>query len=252
MRKEEIMKKHLIWLLALALTSGVALAQVGFPSEGDLDSNVEELWDDNHVQAAVKEKVRVIIPPRYALHLTEDEWNLDLNNPPEAPGPYTYDPDNPAPPEGCYLVPKAVKTLMDLQNYLISGGVFRPIGTYPAAKDYNGNGKLEDDEKGTLICVNIKILQKFSNDPDGWQLSVSVTGAPSSGFGYFGLADFLSGMPMGGFVTNSLPHGPVVVASGMGTTGGWLDDTVVEAFWFDGSELDGTYTISVTFTLAGL
>jgi hypothetical protein len=252
MRKEEIMKKHLIWLLALALASGVALAQVGFPSNGDLDGNVEELWDDNHDQAAVKEKVRVIIPPRYALHLTEDEWNLDLNTPPEAPGPYTYDPDNPVPPEGCYLVPKAVKTLADLLNYLITGGVFRPIGTYPAAKDYNGNGKLEDDEKGTLICVNTKILQKFSNDPDGWQLSVSVTGAPSSGFGYFGLADFISGMPMGGFATNALPFGPVVVASGSGTTGGWLDDTVVEAFWFDGSELDGTYTIDVTFTLAGM
>jgi hypothetical protein len=252
MRKEEIMKKHLIWLLALALASGVALAQVGFPSEGDLDGNVEELWDDNHDQAAVKEKVRVIIPPRYALHLTEDEWNLNLNNPPQAPGPYTYDPDNPTPPEGCYLVPKAVKTLADLQTYLQNGGFLRPIDTYPAAKDYNGNGKLEDDEKGTLICINTKILQKFSNDPDGWKLSVSVTGAPSSGFGYFGLADFLSGMPMGGFVTNSLPHGPAVVAYGMGTTGGWLDDTVVEAFWFDGSELDGTYTIDVTFTLAGL
>jgi hypothetical protein len=79
-----------------------------------------------------------------------------------------------------------------------------------------------------------------------------VTGSPGSGFGYFVLADFLSGMPMGSFATNSLPFGPVVVASGSGTTGGWLDDTVVEAFWFDGSELDGTYTIDVTFTLAGL
>ncbi|WP_448569207.1 hypothetical protein [Thermus sp.] len=246
------MKKHLIWLLALALATGVALAQVGFPSEGDLDGNVEELWDDNHDQAAVKEKVKVIIPPRYALHLTEDEWNLDLNNPPEAPGNYVYDPDDPAPPEGCYLVPKAVKTLADLQSYLLSGGVFRPIGTYPAAKDYDGDGKLSDNEKGTLICVNTKILQKFSNDPDGWQLSVSVTGTPASGFGYFGLADFISGTLMGGLVTNSLPFGPQVVASDTGTTGGWLDDTVVEAFWFDGSELDGTYTIDVTFTLAGL
>jgi len=239
--------------LALLLAGGSALAQVGFPSEGDLDGNVEELWDDNHDQAAVKEKVKVIIPPRYALHLTEDEWNLDLNDPPEAPGDYVYDPDDPAlPGEGCYLVPKAVKTLTDLQNYLLAGGVFRPIGAYPAAKDYDGDGKLSDDEKGTLICLNTKILQKFSNDPDGWQLSVSVTGTPSSGFGYFGLADLISMMPMGGFVTNTLPYGPVVVASDAGTTGGWLDDTIIEGFWFDGSELDGTYTIDVTFTLAGL
>ena len=120
------------------------------------------------------------------------------------------------------------------------------------AGDYDGDGKLEDDEKGTLICVNHKTLQKFSNDPEGWQLSVSVTGTPASGFGYFGLADFISMMPMGGFVTNSLPSGPHVVASGDGPTGGWLDDLIVEGFWFDGSELDGTYTIDVTFTLAGL
>ncbi len=247
------MRNKVLWLLALAFLGGMALAQVGFPSQGDLDGNVEELWDENHDQAAVREKVRVIIPPRYALHLTEDEWNLNLNNPPEAPFPYTYDPANPRPPaEGCYLVPKAVKTFSDLQNYLVSGGVFRPIGAYPAAKDFNGNGRLEDDEKGTLICINTKILQKFSNDPEGWRLSVTVTGTPASGFGYFGLADFINMVPMDSFVTNSLPSGPHVVASGTGPTGGWLDDTIVEGFWFDGSELDGTYTLDVTFTLAGL
>lgn len=242
------------WLLAvLALALAVGYAQVNFPSEGNLNGKVEELWDDNHDQAAVKEKVKVIIPPRYALHLTEDEWNLNLNNPPEAPGNWSYDPNNPAPPpEGCYLVPKTVKTLQDLVNYTESGGVFRPIGTYPAAKDYNGDGKLSNDEKGTLICVNHKVLQKFSNDPDGWQLTVSLTGTPASGFGWFGLADIINHMPMGGLATNSLPYGPVVVAHGSGPTGGWLDDLIVEGFWFDGSELDGSYTLDVTFTLAGL
>ncbi|GLV46970.1 hypothetical protein TJA_01460 [Thermus sp. LT1-2-5] len=245
------MRKWLVGLLALALAVGYA--QVNFPSEGDLDSDVEELYDDNHDQAAVKEKVRVIIPPRYALHLTEDEWNLDLNNPPEAPGNYAYDPNNPQPPaEGCYLVPKTVKTIQGLIQYFNSGGVFRPIGTYPAAKDYDNDGMLENDEKGTLICVNHKVLQKFSNDPDGWQLSVSVTGQPASGFGYFGLADYTNTTPMGGFYTNQLPVGPVAVAQGPGTTNGWLDDLIVEAFWFDGTELDGTYTLDVTFTLAGL
>ena len=53
------MKKHILWLLALAFAAGVAMAQVGFPSEGDLDGDVEELYDENHDQAAVKEKVKV-------------------------------------------------------------------------------------------------------------------------------------------------------------------------------------------------
>lgn len=244
------MKKWLVTALALALAVGYA--QVNFPSEGDLDGNVEELWDDNHDQAAVKEKVRVIIPPRYALHLTEDEWDLNLNTPPEAPGDWSYSPANPVPPEGCYLVPKKVKTWEQLQTYIQNGGVLRPIGAYPAAKDYNGDGKLSNDEKGTLLCVNHKILQKFSNDPDGWQLSVSLTGVPASGFGWFSLADFINNRRQGGFATNSLPSGPHGVAEDTHPTGGWLDDLIVEGFWFDGSELDGTYTIDVTFTLAGL
>lgn len=245
------MKKWLIAVLALALAVGYA--QVNFPDEGDLDGNVEELYDDNHTQASVKEKVRVIIPPRYALHLTEDEWNLNLNNPTAAPGNYVFNPQNPQPPaEGCYLVPKTVKTLQGLIQYALGGGVFRPIGAYPAAKDYDGDGKLSDDEKGTLICINHKVLQKFSNDPDGWQLTVNVAGSPASGFGYFGLADFINQVPLGGFATNSLPYGPVPVAQGAGPTGGWLDDLIVEGFWFDGTELDGTYTLTVTFTLVGL
>lgn len=242
-----------IWIGLLALALAVGYAQVGFPTEGDLDGNPEELYDDNHDQAAVKEKVKVIIPPRYALHLTEDEWNLNLNSPLAAPGDYTYNPADPQPPaEGCYLVPKSVKTIDQLVSYVLGGGVLRPIDAYPAAKDYDGDGKLADNEKGTLICVNHKTLQKFSNDPDGWKLSVQVTGSPASGFGYFALGDFLGGSLVGGFYTNSLPYGPVVVASGPGPTGGWLDDLIVEGFWFDGTELDGTYTMTVTFTLAGL
>lgn len=247
------MKKHLIWLLGLALAAGTALAQVDFPSEGDLDGDVEELYDENHDQAAVKEKVRVIIPLRYALHLTEDEWNLDLNSPSPAPGDYVYNPADPKiPGEGCYLVPKFVRNLNDLNDYLSNGEPLRPVDTYSAVKDLDGDGQLSDKEKGTLLCVNTKILQKFSNDPEGWQPSVQVTGSPNSGFGYFFLSDFLDGDLTGALVTDSLPYGPQVVASGTGPTGGWLDDLIVEGFWFDGSELDGTYTLDVTFTLAGL
>ena len=150
------------------------------------------------------------------------------------------------------MVPKAVKTTGDLVSYIGGGGVLRPINTYPAAKDYDGDGKLEDNEKGTLLCVNHKVLQKFSNDPDGWKLSVSVTGQPTSGFGYFAITDVVGNQIGQPYFANSLPFGPVVLAQSSGTTGGWLDDLIVEGFWFDGTELDGTYTLTVTFTLVGL
>ena len=223
------MKRMFLILSALLALLGLALAG--------------EAYDVGEVEATVTERINLTIPQRVALHLTEDEWVLDLNNPPLG---------NLETGEGCFLVPKGFQgTPQDALNAALNG-TLRPIAAYPAAQDFNGNGKLEDDEKGTLICINKKILQKFSNDEDGWELSVSVTGTPGSGFGYFVLADFISSTLAGSFATNRLPFGPVPVASESGTTGGWLDDTVVEAFWFDGSELDGTYTIDVTFTLAGL
>lgn len=33
---------------------------------------------------------------------------------------------------------------------------------------------------------------------------------------------------------------------------GWLDDTIIEAFWFDGSEVAGTYEFNFLFQLAAL
>lgn len=46
-------------------------------------------------------------------------------------------------------------------------GTFRPVNTYPAYNDFNNDGKLEDNEKGTLICLNRKVLQKFCNNREG-------------------------------------------------------------------------------------
>lgn len=242
------MKKHL-WILALAFVAGMALAQVGFPSEGDLDGKVEELYDDNHDQAAVKEKVRVVIPPRYALHLTEDEWNLDLNSPPL--GDLNTK-------EGCFLVPKGFQgRLEDALNAALSGKL-KPIGAYPAAKDFNGNGKLEDDEKGTLICINTKILQKFCNNREGCELDLKVTrtlGGPT--YGKLGVREeapdinhtkFVSITP--GVNDNGTPLELLKVLNNR--LPGWLDDTITEAFWFDGSEVAGTYEFNFLFQLAAL
>ncbi|WP_293174287.1 hypothetical protein [Oceanithermus sp.] len=237
--------------LAIFLAFGLA-----FAAESVSSGETWEISGDGDSSVAVTETIVVKIPVRYALHLTQTKWVLDLSDPPEAPSDYTFNGDvqNPnAPASGCYLVPKSVTSGQELASYLQDGGMLKPIGTYPAIADFDEDGKISDNEKGTLICVNHKTLQKFSNDPDGWQLKVSVSGNKDSGFGYFGMADHI--LPAGGwgfFYTNALPVSDQVVASGSGTTGGWLDDDIVEAFWFDGTEAAGDYTLTVTFTLAGL
>jgi hypothetical protein len=239
------MRKWIGWLAALALF-GVAWAT------GNGNQHVWVVSGDGDDSVAVNETITVKIPVRYALHLTESSWELDLANPPEAAADYVFNPNDPVPPgEGCYLVPKKVKNIDDLVDYAQAGGVFKPIGTYPAIKDFNDDGAIDENEKGTLICVNHKLLQKFSKDPDGWELLVAVTG-PSDGFGYFGMADILPFGPGGYFYTDSLPVSDQQIASGSGPTGGWLDDRIIEAFWFDGSEAAGTHQFTVTFTLAGL
>lgn len=234
------------WLVAMALLLGLAMATGG---------NGDDAWavsGGDDLSVAVDEVIKLKIPVRYALHLDESLWELDLSEPP-AGVDYVFNPNDPQPPEeGCYLVPKFVTTIEDLGKYAAKGELFRGIDTYPAIRDFNGDGEITGDEKGTLICVNHKLIQKFSNDPDGWKLTVDVTGNPTTGFGYFGMADILPFGLGGYFYTDTLPVSDQEIASGSGPTGGWLDDLIVEGFWFDGSEAAGDYELTVTFTLAGL
>ncbi len=239
------MKKVLF--LAMFVLVGAALA-----TQPETSGQAWAISGDGDTSVSLSETIKVTIPVRYALHLTDTLWELDLNDP-TAGEDYTFNPNEwMAPEDGCYLVPKFITNGDDLKTYLLKGGVLRGIDSYPAIKDFNDDGEISKFEKGTLICVHHKILQKFSNDPEGWQLMVSVTGEPT-GFGYFGMADhILPAGDWGFFYTNYLPVESQVVASGSGTTGGWLDDDIVEAFWFDGTEAAGDYELTVTFTLAGL
>jgi len=243
--------KKLALLITFALM-GVVMA--GGPST---DSQTWAVNSEASSSVSLSETITVTIPIRYALHLTDTLWALDLNSPP-AGNDFTFDINEwAAPDDGCYLVPKTVTNGSELKAYLSEGKTLKGINNYPAIKDFDGDGVITDSEKGTLICVHHKTLQKFSNDPDGWQLLITVTGSPSSGFGYFGMADHvLPADSWGYFYTNNLDSNPitdVVVASAAGaTTGGWLDDDIVEAFWFDGTEAAGDYELTVTFTLAGL
>ena len=206
-----------------------------------------EVVDVDESEATVTQRINLTIPQKVALHLTEDEWIVDLTNPTPGDGG-----------EGCFLVPKGYGgNLEDAINNAL-GGNFRPIDTYPAAKDYDGDGKLSDEEKGTLICINQKVLQKFCNNGDGCELDLKVTrtlGGPT--YGQLGVVDEAPDIGHSRFV-QIVPGvnddgDPLELLKKVGERlPGWLDDTIIEAFWFDGTEVAGTYEFSFLFQLAAL
>lgn len=221
-------------ILWLTLAAGLALASSPVTSDDidDIDVEVDK--------AEVKQTITVEIPPRYALHLVTTDWVLDL-------GALTED-------DECYLVPKGVRfgpTLFKAYQraWFLGTLTLSPAAHYPAViLDESGNVAVDAQgryRKGSLICFFSKVLQKFTNVPN-WQLEVNFT-TTRVGFGNFLLSSFLDGSRIltmwgsGTYFGGSTDR--------YGTTGGWLDSTLVEGFWFDGTEAAGDYDITVTFTL---
>ncbi|UZX15286.1 hypothetical protein KQ693_11765 [Thermus sp. PS18] len=204
-----------------------------------------EAWSIDSQQASLSERINLTIPQRVALHLTEDEWIVDLNNP--MPGENG---------EGCYLVPKGYQGTLQDAIAAALGDHFKPIDTYPAIKDLNGNGKIDEGEKGTIICLNQKVLQKFCNNGDGCELDLKVTRTlGGSHYGLSGVVENAPDLQYTKFVQfNGADDGtPLELLKVLGQRlPGWLDDLIIEAFWFDGSEVAGTYEFNFLFQLAAL
>ncbi len=250
-------------LIALALL-GLGLAFAETP-----DSGPGEVWTSGDGPQSVSESIQVSIPVRVALHITETAWDLDLDQVPPA--------DQLG--EGCYLIPKNFGDYNDdgtvdakdaFDAYM--DGELRPAHNYPAIYDYDGDGKIADDEKGTLFCVNKKIVQKFCNNwstgtGDGceFDLKVNITSPypwdpETHSFGRMFFHDEAE-LPDDGTVENYVPF--VELTAGSNLEGqaieiirmrgarfpGWLDDYITEGFWFDGTELPGTYVFTVTFRI---
>ncbi|GLV46969.1 hypothetical protein TJA_01450 [Thermus sp. LT1-2-5] len=226
-------------LATLALIVGV--------QEGCNTALAGEAVNAGDQQATVTERINLTIPQRVALHLTEDEWVVDLNNP--IPGQNG---------EGCYLVPKGYQGSLEQAIQDALDGDFTPIDTYPAIKDLNGNGQIDPGEKGTLICLNQKVLQKFCNNGDGCELDLKVTrtlGGPT--YGQLGVVDQAQDIGHSSFVQiqpGSTDDGdPLELLKVLNARlPGWLDDRIIEAFWFDGTEQAGTYEFNFLFQLAAL
>jgi len=149
------------------------------------------------------------------------------------------------------------------------GTIASPIGGYPGF--YTNNGVLV--WKGPIMCSFQTIVQKFSNSANGFIFTAALTPGDGSTFPLpLYVRDFIKSDE----ATNPLPDNvgynpnavvltengePELLAAGFGfngegftggTTGGWLDDHLLQVLVFDGSETDGSYKGTVTYTLADL
>jgi hypothetical protein len=245
------MRKTLFAGLAVVAAVGIAFGQNTGPNlQGGGES-----YNQGTGSATVSQTIKLTIPPRAALHLVGTEWTVNLNSPTPAADTYTLNPTT-LPGVGCYLVPKTVTTPEQLIAYANASNPFKPIDNYPAIKDYNGDNKITDDEKGTLICLNKKRIQIFWNLGVAWKLDVAVTGLRTGRQdGIFGV----SAEPFASANTYSpnypFPDTTLVTGTGSSIPGGWVDYDIYEGFWFNGEERPTTTSpqlITVTFTLTNL
>lgn len=113
--------------------------------------------------------------------------------------------------------------------------------------------------KGPIVCFNRKVVEKFANGSKGWEVNISAKNV-SAGFPTLILGDRVANTGYKA-VTKLYDASNKASASltfsnssvpGMGmTTGGWLDDHILEALVFDGNETAGTKSADVVFQLTG-
>lgn len=257
------MKKFIGVLSALLLLAGTAFAQFDTVKPNDLRAG--DNYGVGTGLARAEQDIEVTIPQRVALHIDTDEWNLDLGN--IGVGG-----------EACFYVSKSdVAGWKDgwanhfwqmTMDFASNGGAVEDNGwdnnakevlsklygnmnatTYPAV-DFGNDGSVSgDDDKGYMVCYFGKIVQKFSNV--GWVFDAALHargGTPQTGFGQFGMADIMAGELVTSFTTDNANSVAYSLAKG-NHTNGWLDDFIVEAFFFDGTEKAGTYDLYVSYTL---
>jgi len=251
------------WTTFGVLLAGLALGSWGFACCNEVHTGGEgEQWISCQHQVKLQEQVTVHIPMRLALHLTESRWDLDLANPPLG---------DPAAKEGCFLVPKGFDGGPKDLLAMLEAGELTPVDTYPAIVDANDDGEITPDEKGTLVCFNKKVLQKFCNNwEEGtgygceFDLKVNVVRPyPFQGnYGRMFFHDDVTLPPVGTVKINEF----VEIVPGVNDDGhpielvkvlgarfpGWLDDFLTEGFWFDGSEQPGSYEFNVVFMLTAI
>lgn len=265
------MKKIVGIFAALMLVLGVVFAQDLSTSSVVASAPNYDLGGPND-PASVDQSITVEIPERVALHVDATEWNLDLDDLGD---------------EACFAVSKEAAAMgtaeeffsnfaglaamnqgdttswQDAKPDLISTvnahgaamGLYRAT-SYPAVNIASPeNSTIDGDhDKGYVVCFFGKVVQKFANTEWTFNASLNAKNTFSiRGFGHFGMADIRGGSVKGSFVVDEAPFPSVSheLDAGTSSTGGWLDDYILEGFYFDGSEEAGTYDLTVTYTLTG-
>ena len=231
---------------------------------------------------SLKEQIIVSIPARVGMHLHKTLWEVDLND-------LTTDGSCKCYRAGSHNKVTGLDelyggSLSGLQDILAKAtwtgdapegtGVYQQDGKldlkdarFARVNKYPGY-EVKDNQviwKGPIMCIGQKVVEKFSNYPKGWTFSATTTSttanfpnllvldrfqAHTTGASGLGLAtDFTTA---GGYlIKGGTNQGIVEMAKGTGVTGGWLDDHMLEVLVFDGSEVAGNYSTTVTFKLTG-
>lgn len=227
--------------------------------------------------SSLTENISVSIPKIVAMHLHEKKWSLDLGN--EA-----------AVKANCYRAGghnvttgrDEVNDIAALMNdpgttwtgdgvkdnnnaysfagTMVFGSAMTAAPRYPGIEYTTGtNNKVT--WKGPIVCFNRKVVEKFSNGDKGWNVSIKVNPGVTAGFPTLIVGDRVAGTSFrrvetlynaaanpAAYKTLSFTN----TEAGMGkTTGGWLDDYILEALVFDGNETAGSKSADVVFTLTG-
>ena len=250
---------------------------------GVVDVQKEDQVFRGNLSSTLTENITVSIPAVVAMHLHEKSWTVDLFNLKNCDC-YRAGEHNPTTGRDDVIDIEAIMnragTYWKGDNQAISGNPYSFAGTVNLAgltgletqlknrgESYPGivydNAKGSVTWKGPIICFNRKIVEKFTNSTN-WKVNVSVSGV-TAGFPKLVLGDMLPGTMPGGVpngakfvktlysngVSGSLDFTNTQAGLGGKTTGGWLDDYILEALVFDGSETAGDKTAAVNFKLTG-
>ena len=136
------------------------------------------------------------------------------------------------------------------------GRMNQTTGGYPGFYVNPTSSKLE--WKGPIMCAFRTIVQKFSNNTGGFRFTASLG---TTGVNSFPLPLYIADRPTLASNTtgiNFTPNGvrlplnastATTLASSGRTTGGWLDDNILQVVLLDGTETNGVYTGTVTYNL---